>query len=104
MRSYLVKTGAAARPWYVRKKGRGGDGAAGRALVGVMRRLGLALYNVGARGEAVDPKRLFPGPARRATATAKAKKAEAKDAEAKDAEAKDAGAKDAGAKKTEGTT
>jgi transposase len=89
----LVKKDAPARPWYLRKKGRGGDGAAGRALVGIMRRLALALYNVGAKGEAFDPKRLFPGKGgkagtagkggrRRATTYATAKSAKPKEAKA----------------------
>jgi len=46
--------------WYLRKKAVDGDRAK-RALVGVMRRLALALYYVGAAGETYDPWRLFPG-------------------------------------------
>ena len=56
----LIKRNSPVRPWYLRKKQRDAD-EAGRALVAIMRRLGLALYNVGARGESFDPKRLFPG-------------------------------------------
>jgi transposase len=62
----------AVKPWVRRKKER--DGGRGmRAMVGVMRRLALAAWNVAARGEAFDAKRLFPGPtAAKATATAAA--------------------------------
>lgn len=56
----LIKKTSPVRPWYLRKKHRDSD-SAGRALVGIMRRLGLALYNVGAHGEAFDAHRLFPG-------------------------------------------
>jgi transposase len=56
----LVKQTSPVRPWYLKKKHRDSD-EAGRALVGVMRRLGLALYHVAARGEAFDARRLFPG-------------------------------------------
>jgi hypothetical protein len=62
----LIKKNSPVRPWYLRKKQRDAE-AAGRALVGIMRRLGLALYNVAARGEAFDAKRLFPGKAVRRT-------------------------------------
>ena len=52
----------AVKPWVRRKKDR--DGGKGmRAMAGVMRRLALAAWNVAARGEAFDAKRLFPGPA-----------------------------------------
>lgn len=50
----------AVKPWVKRKKSR--DGGKGmRAMVGVMRRLALAAWNVGACGEAFDAGRLFPG-------------------------------------------
>jgi transposase len=61
----LIKKNSPVRPWYLRKKQRDAQ-AAGRALVGIMRRLGLALYNVATRGEAFDAGRLFPGKATRA--------------------------------------
>lgn len=54
-----VKT-SAARDWYQAKKAKD-QGRGKRALVGVMRKLSLAMYAVGARGEAYDPRRLFPG-------------------------------------------
>lgn len=56
----LLKKNSPVRPWYLRKKHRDADNAA-RALVGIMRRLGVALYNVAAHGEAFDARRLFPG-------------------------------------------
>jgi transposase len=57
----------AVKPWVRDKKAR--DGGKGmRAMVGVMRRLALAAWNVAARGEAFDPARLFPGKARAAAA------------------------------------
>jgi transposase len=65
----LTKTGSPVRPWYLRKKHKDSQ-KAGRALVAIMRRLGLALYHVAALGEAYDAKRLFPGKHRRPVATA----------------------------------
>lgn len=62
----LVKTGSPVRGWYLEKKRRDGEG--GRALVGIMRRLGVALWHVGARGDAFDAARLFPGGQRAAAA------------------------------------
>jgi len=56
----LVKKTSPVRPWYLKKKHRDSD-EAGRALVGIMRRLGLALWHVAVMGEAFDKKRLFPG-------------------------------------------
>lgn len=51
---------AAVVDWYEAKKAR--DKGCGKgALVGVMRKLALALYATGARGETFDPRRLFPG-------------------------------------------
>jgi transposase len=47
------------RSWYVRQKGQR-RGAAKPALVGVMRKLALALYQVGGRGEPFDRTRLYP--------------------------------------------
>lgn len=58
-----VKT-SSARDWYEAKKAKD-QGRGKRALVGVMRKLSLAMYAVGARGEIYDPKRLFPGKVRR---------------------------------------
>jgi transposase len=73
----LIKKNSPVRPWYLKKKHRDSD-EAGRALVGIMRRLGLALWHLAATGEQFDPKRLFPGkaktkskPASRAPATRK---------------------------------
>ena len=57
----LVKQ-AGVRPWYQAKKGRDGQGAK-RAVVGVMRKLALALYQVGAKGATFQAGRLFPGAA-----------------------------------------
>ena len=47
------------RRWYEAQRQR--EPSARRALVGVMRRLALALYRVGAEGEAFHPWRVFPG-------------------------------------------
>jgi len=47
------------RSWYVRHKAQG-RGAAKPALVGVMRKLALALYHVGGRGEPFDRAQLYP--------------------------------------------
>jgi transposase len=56
----LVKKTSPVRPWYLKKRHR--DSAeGGKALVGIMRRLALALYHVGALGEEFDAARLFPG-------------------------------------------
>jgi transposase len=48
------------KKWYEAKKSRD-QGRAKGALVGVMRKLALALYATGARGETFDARRLFPG-------------------------------------------
>lgn len=56
----LVKKTSPVRPWYLKKRHRDGE-EAGKALVGIMRRLALALYHVGALGEEFDAARLFPG-------------------------------------------
>jgi transposase len=48
------------RRWYQQKKARDGEHAK-RALIGVMRKLALALYEVGVNGESFDAWRLFPG-------------------------------------------
>jgi transposase len=66
----------AVRPWVLRKKAR--DGGRGmRAMVGVMRRLALAAWNVAVHGEAFDATRLFPGAERgRGRGTAKPKGSE----------------------------
>jgi len=58
----LVRS-AGVRGWYEAKKERDG-GRAGRALVGVTRKLALALYHVGVSGEVFDPRRLFAGSAK----------------------------------------
>jgi len=57
----LIKKNSPVRPWYLKKKHRDSGQAAGRALVGIMRRLALALWHVAAQGEAFDARRLFPG-------------------------------------------
>jgi transposase len=49
----------AIRRWYEAQRQR--EPSARRALVGVMRRLALALHRVGVEGVAFDPWRLFPG-------------------------------------------
>jgi transposase len=68
----LVKQAGVQR-WYQAKKARDGNKAR-RALVAIMRRLALALYQVGVHGTPFDVRRLFAGPlvtqARRARATA----------------------------------
>jgi hypothetical protein len=46
------------RPWYEAKKARD-EGDARRALVAVMRKLAVALYHIGVRNEAFQPRRLF---------------------------------------------
>lgn len=51
---------AGVRQWYEAKKARDG-GKAGRALIGVARKLAVALYHVGTSGEAFDAGRLFVG-------------------------------------------
>lgn len=48
------------RAWYRQKKSKDGEQAR-RALIGVMRRLALALYEVGANHQMFDAWRLFPG-------------------------------------------
>jgi transposase len=70
----LVKQEAVAI-WYRTKKGPGGREAK-RAVVGVMRKLVLALYQVAVAGVAFEAGRLFPGCRQRedATQTAAAKR------------------------------
>jgi transposase len=51
---------AGVRAWY-RSKKRRGDQAVKKALVGVMRKLALALYRVAVAGVAFEARRLFPG-------------------------------------------
>jgi transposase len=51
---------AGVREWYEAKKSRDGKEAK-RAVVGVMRKLALALYKVGAKGAEFELGRLFPG-------------------------------------------
>ena len=53
----LVQT-CGVRPWYEAKKARD-EGDARRVLVAVMRKLAVALYHVGVRGEEFQPRRLF---------------------------------------------
>jgi len=48
------------RLWYEAKKARDGDRAKG-ALIGITRKLALALYVVGVRDEPFEAWRLFPG-------------------------------------------
>jgi transposase len=55
--------------WYQAKKAR--DGTGKRALVGVMRKLALALYHVGARSATWDPWQLFAGIGRQQARRAK---------------------------------
>jgi transposase len=49
---------ASVRPWFEQKKTKDKDRGKG-ALIAVARKLALALYSVGARGETFEPKRLF---------------------------------------------
>lgn len=65
-----IKKNAPVRKWYLKKKQRDGH-VAGRAIIGIVRRLARALYHVGALGEAFDEKRLFPGKPRRSAGTKK---------------------------------
>lgn len=60
----LVKK-AGVREWYKAKKSRDSQKAKG-ALVAVMRKLVLALYQVGAKGATFEAERLFPGQAYKA--------------------------------------
>lgn len=46
------------RPWYEAKKARNED-AARKVVVAVMRKLALALYHIGVKGETFQPRRLF---------------------------------------------
>jgi transposase len=55
---------AGVREWYQAKKGRDAEEAK-RAVVGVMRKLVLALYQVGAKGATFEARRLFPGQEKR---------------------------------------
>lgn len=50
----------AVRPWHEAKKKRD-NGKATKSLIAVSRRLILAMYSVGVRGEPFEPWRLFPG-------------------------------------------
>jgi len=54
----LIKTSAGVKRWVAGKKQRDG-GKAKRAVIGVMRRLAMAAYQVGACGVAFDAERLF---------------------------------------------
>jgi transposase len=54
----------AVRGWYEAKKARDSNEGL-KAVIGVMRKLALAMYAVGAGGETFDPQRLFPGRSRR---------------------------------------
>ena len=58
----LVKQ-AGVKQWYEAKRAKKAENGSAvmRALVGVMRRLALALYRVGASGERFDAAKLFPG-------------------------------------------
>jgi transposase len=50
----------AVRPWYEAKKAKDGDRGTG-ALIGIARKLALALHSVGVRDEPFEAWRLFPG-------------------------------------------
>jgi transposase len=56
----LIKTSAGVKRWVAGKKQRDG-GKGKRAVIGVMRRLAMAAYQVGACGVAFDAERLFTG-------------------------------------------
>ena len=62
----------AVRGWYEAKKARDGDQGL-KAVIGVMRKLALALYAVGAQGKTFEADRLFPGRLRRKKKAKKAK-------------------------------
>jgi hypothetical protein len=62
------------RPWYEAKKARDEDDAR-RVVVAVMRKLAMALYHVGARGEEFEPRRLFGRIGRRCTGPAQPRSA-----------------------------
>ena len=51
---------AAVKPWVDRKKQRDGDQSM-CAIVGIMRKLALAMWHVGANGVVFEPRLLFPG-------------------------------------------
>ena len=55
-----VAAGAAPRgaPWYEARKARKGDDAR-KVVVAVMRKLAVALYHIGVKGEDFEPRRLF---------------------------------------------
>jgi hypothetical protein len=63
--------------WYQAKKARDAQKAK-RALVGVMRRIPLALHRVSVHGETFDARRLFPAEALGSPATARAETASSK--------------------------
>lgn len=48
------------KPWYEAKK-KNDNNRGGKAAVAIMRKLALAMFQVGARGATYDPKLLFPG-------------------------------------------
>jgi transposase len=52
------------RPWYEAKKARNEDDAR-KVVVAVMRKLAMALYHIGVRGEEFQPRRLFARISRR---------------------------------------
>jgi len=62
----LIRVGGV-QGWYARKKSRGGDAAAMRGVVGVMRKLSLALYRVSFGEEEFDAEALFPAGRRRSS-------------------------------------
>ena len=59
--------------WYQRKKAKDGEGAK-RALIGVMRKLALALHAVGTGGVPFQARRLFPGRPQREKQTSEARR------------------------------
>ena len=60
------------RPWYEAKKARNEDDAR-RVVVAVMRKLAMALYHVGVKGEEFQPRRLFGRIGRRCGVQAKSR-------------------------------
>ena len=52
------------RPWYEAKKARNEDDAR-KVVVAVMRKLAMALYHIGVKGEEFQPRRLFARISRR---------------------------------------
>ena len=79
----LVQT-SGVRPWYEAKKARNEEDAR-RVVVALMRKLAMALYHVGVKGEEFQPRRLFGRLGRRRGAQARGQSAARKSPEAQPA-------------------